>query len=102
MKPIELTMVQVINNVEDERCFSILAFMKLMLGNRLITQPSTILYFVKFNKQNVMFSTILLNSMVLLQAKHIYLYDIGMLCPLFVNQMQRFLFAWIFKVVIVC
>jgi hypothetical protein len=25
-----------------------------------------------------------------------------MLCPLFVNQMQRFLFAWIFKVVIVC
>ncbi len=37
MKLVELAMVQIVDSVEDERCFFTLAFMKSKLRNRLIT-----------------------------------------------------------------
>jgi hypothetical protein len=37
VKLVELVMVQILGSVEDERCFSTLAFMKLKFHNRFIT-----------------------------------------------------------------
>jgi hypothetical protein len=37
IKLAKLAMVQIIGNMEDERCFSTLAFMKSKLNNKLIT-----------------------------------------------------------------
>ncbi len=38
VKLVELAMVQMVGNMEDERCFSFMAFMKSKLHNRLTTQ----------------------------------------------------------------
>ncbi len=55
VKLVKLAIVEIICNVENERCFSTLAFMKFKLWNRFITHLSIVmhmfaqqLYFVKF------------------------------------------------------
>jgi len=51
----KLTMVQIVGNMEDERCFSILAFIKSKFHNRLITHlpfvmfAQQFIYYVKFH-----------------------------------------------------
>ncbi len=44
MKLVELIMVQILDNVKDERCFSTLAFMKSKLRNRFIIHVLIVLH----------------------------------------------------------
>jgi hypothetical protein len=49
VKLAEMTMVQIVGSVEDERCFSTLAFMKLKLCNKLTTHlPLVVWMFAKW------------------------------------------------------
>jgi len=57
-----LAMVQIVNNVEDEKCFSILAFMKSKLRNKFIIHLPLVRMFTQCTLQNFPYASVLNNG----------------------------------------
>jgi len=63
VKLAKLAMVQMVKNVENEKCFSTLAFMKSKLWNRFITHLPLVVYmFAQCNLQNFPYASVLNNG----------------------------------------
>ncbi len=66
VKSAKLAMVQIVGNVEDEKCFSTLAFMKSKLWNRLTTHlPLVVRMFAQCTLQNFPYANVLNNGQLL-------------------------------------
>ncbi len=87
MKLAKLAMVQIVGSVEDEKCFSTLAFLKSKLWNKLTTHlPLVVRMFAQCTFQNFPYASVLNNGKELA-------IDIVMMARQLLSEFARLIFA---------